>query len=87
MILRRDGSAWTRNRVIRRHSRGIHGAVALLAVLAAGAWCVVATPAAIAATGTTVSLTFDNNTLSQYTLGFQQALQPAAWPPLRRQNT
>ena len=77
MILRRDGSAWTRNRVIRRHSRGIRGAVALLAVLAAGAWCVVATPAAIAATGTTVSLTFDNNTLSQYTLGFQQALQPA----------
>ena len=77
MILRRDGSAWTRNRVIRRHSRGIRGAVALLAVLAAGAWGLVATPAAVAATGTTVSLTFDNNTLSQYTLGFQQALQPA----------
>jgi peptidoglycan/xylan/chitin deacetylase (PgdA/CDA1 family) len=77
MILRRDGSARMRNRVIRRHSRGIRGAVALLAVLAASAWGVVATPAAMAATGTTVSLTFDNNTLSQYTLGFQQALQPA----------
>lgn len=34
-------------------------------------------PVAQAATGsTTVSLTFDNNTLSQYTLGYQQALQP-----------
>ncbi|MEP6527389.1 MAG: chitobiase/beta-hexosaminidase C-terminal domain-containing protein, partial [Nocardioidaceae bacterium] len=33
-------------------------------------------PAAQAATTTVVSLTFDNNTKSQYTLGFQQALQP-----------
>jgi peptidoglycan/xylan/chitin deacetylase (PgdA/CDA1 family) len=30
----------------------------------------------VAATGTTVSLNFDNNTLSQYTLGYQQGLQP-----------
>jgi len=33
-------------------------------------------PAAVAATSTVVSLAFDNNTLSQYTLGYQQALQP-----------
>jgi peptidoglycan/xylan/chitin deacetylase (PgdA/CDA1 family) len=33
-------------------------------------------PAAQAATTTVVSLTFDNNTISQYTLAYQQALQP-----------
>jgi peptidoglycan/xylan/chitin deacetylase (PgdA/CDA1 family) len=44
-------------------------------VLAAGGLAI-AMPAAQAATSTTVSLTFDNNTLSQYTLGYQQALQP-----------
>ena len=31
---------------------------------------------ALAATQTAVSLTFDNNTVSEYTLGYQQALQP-----------
>jgi len=77
MILSRNGSAWTRDRVMRRPSRVIRGAVALLAVLAAGAWGAVTTSAATAATGTTVSLNFDNNTTSQYTLGWQQALQPA----------
>jgi peptidoglycan/xylan/chitin deacetylase (PgdA/CDA1 family) len=52
--------------------------------MATAAFCVVlvasgiasAAPAAMAATPTMVSLTFDNNTLSQYTLGYQQALQP-----------
>jgi peptidoglycan/xylan/chitin deacetylase (PgdA/CDA1 family) len=44
-------------------------------VLAAGAATLAATPAP-AATGTAVALNFDNNTLSQYTLGYQQALQP-----------
>src|SRR6266699_2395871 len=44
-------------------------------LVAAGGIVVPALPAA-AATGTTVALTFDNNTLSQYALGFQQALQP-----------
>jgi peptidoglycan/xylan/chitin deacetylase (PgdA/CDA1 family) len=39
---------------------------------------VVAVPAAApAATQTVVSLTFDNNTISSYTLGYQQALQPS----------
>src|SRR2546430_16211293 len=33
-------------------------------------------PAARAAVQTTVSLTFDNGTISQYTLAYQQALQP-----------
>src|SRR6266513_4734408 len=33
-------------------------------------------PAASAATSTGVSLTFDNDTISEYTLGYQQALQP-----------
>jgi peptidoglycan/xylan/chitin deacetylase (PgdA/CDA1 family) len=33
-------------------------------------------PSSVAATPTVVSLTFDNDTSSQYTLGFQQALQP-----------
>ena len=45
------------------------------AVLAASG-LVFAAPAAVAATSTVVSLAFDNNTLSQYTLGYQQALQP-----------
>jgi peptidoglycan/xylan/chitin deacetylase (PgdA/CDA1 family) len=45
------------------------------AVLVAGTLGVL--PAASAATApTVVSLTFDNNSLSQYTLGYQQALQP-----------
>jgi peptidoglycan/xylan/chitin deacetylase (PgdA/CDA1 family) len=35
---------------------------------------------ASAATVTVVSLTFDNNTISQYTLGYQQALQPHGVP-------
>jgi peptidoglycan/xylan/chitin deacetylase (PgdA/CDA1 family) len=45
-------------------------------VLIAASGALVAIPPAAAATGTTVALNFDNNTLSQYTLGYQQALQP-----------
>jgi peptidoglycan/xylan/chitin deacetylase (PgdA/CDA1 family) len=45
-------------------------------VLAAGLTAVAAPVAASAATQTAVSLTFDNGTISQYTLGYQQALQP-----------
>ncbi len=44
-------------------------------LIAAGGIVVPAVPAA-AVTGTTVTLTFDNNTVSQYALGYQQALQP-----------
>jgi len=44
-------------------------------LIAAGGIVVPAVPAA-AVSGTTVTLTFDNNTLSQYALGYQQALQP-----------
>ncbi len=44
-------------------------------LIAAGGIVVPAVPAAAVA-GTTVTLTFDNNTLSQYALGYQQALQP-----------
>jgi peptidoglycan/xylan/chitin deacetylase (PgdA/CDA1 family) len=55
-----------------------HGRLALtgLSVLVAASGIVVPALPATAATGTTVALTFDNNTLSQYALGFQQALQP-----------
>ena len=45
----------------------------MFAVVAAG---LPALPAAEAATGTVVSLTFDNGAISQYTLAYQQALQP-----------
>jgi peptidoglycan/xylan/chitin deacetylase (PgdA/CDA1 family) len=46
-------------------------------VLLAGAVTAVAVPlAASSATQTAVSLTFDNGAISQYTLGYQQALQP-----------
>ena len=77
MILRRDGSAWTRtaSRAGIPGGTGDGGVARRPVRWPPGAWC--ATPAAIAATGTTVSLGFDNNTLSQYTLGYQQALQPA----------
>jgi peptidoglycan/xylan/chitin deacetylase (PgdA/CDA1 family) len=52
-------------------------AAAGFAVLVAAGVTTVAVPAAVsAATPTMVSLTFDNNTISSYTLGYQQALQP-----------
>jgi peptidoglycan/xylan/chitin deacetylase (PgdA/CDA1 family) len=49
--------------------------IGTVAVLVAGLVQLVATPAG-AVTQTQVSLTFDGNTISQYTLGYQQALQP-----------
>jgi peptidoglycan/xylan/chitin deacetylase (PgdA/CDA1 family) len=73
MVLRRYGSVHKLVRVLQRHARG---AATFFAVLAAGAWVAAIAPTATATTSTTVSLTFDNNTLSQYTLGYQQALQP-----------
>ena len=45
-------------------------------VLAAGVTAVAAPSAVSSATQTVVSLTFDNGAISQYTLGYQQALQP-----------
>jgi len=50
--------------------------VAGFAVLLAASGVAFAAPAAQATGSTAVALTFDNNTLSQYTLGYQQALQP-----------
>jgi peptidoglycan/xylan/chitin deacetylase (PgdA/CDA1 family) len=50
--------------------------VAGFAVLLAAGGLAYAAPAAVATASTVVSLAFDNNTLSQYTLGYQQALQP-----------
>ena len=46
-------------------------------VLAAGVLAALATPTAATAAGpTSVVLDFDNAAISQYTLGYQQALQP-----------
>lgn len=74
MVIRRNGSVRRLARVLRRHSRG---AAALFAALTAVVGMVAVTPAARSATATIVSLTFDNDYYSQYTLGYQQALQPA----------
>jgi len=52
--------------------------VVCVGVLVAGVS--VAMPAAQAAAQTTLSLTFDNGPISQYTLGYQQALQPHGVP-------
>jgi peptidoglycan/xylan/chitin deacetylase (PgdA/CDA1 family) len=49
---------------------------AFSAALLAVAGIAVTAPAARSATSTVVSLAFDNDTYSQYTLGYQQALQP-----------
>ncbi len=73
-------SAWGERSRTRRPRRGLRGhsrlAVAGFAVLLAASGVAFAAPAAQAAGSTAVALTFDNNTLSQYTLGYQQALQP-----------
>src|SRR5437763_4539183 len=55
-------------------------AAAFSVLVAAGAGAVAAGAAVSGGTQTVVSLTFDNDTLSQYTLGFQQALQPKGVP-------
>jgi len=60
-------------RGLRRHGRL---ALAGFSIVLAASGVVFAAPAAVATTSTVVSLAFDNNTLSQYTLGYQQALQP-----------
>jgi peptidoglycan/xylan/chitin deacetylase (PgdA/CDA1 family) len=64
----------------RRVRRGLRGqrrlvTVGLSAALAVSGFALAA-PAAAAATSTMVALTFDNNTSSQFTLGYQQALAP-----------
>ncbi len=65
---------------VRRAGRWLRGhritLAGLCAVIAASGMAAVPGSPAVAAGGTVVALTFDNNTLSQYTLGFQQALQP-----------
>jgi peptidoglycan/xylan/chitin deacetylase (PgdA/CDA1 family) len=66
-------------RCLRRGHRGHHRlAMVGFSVLLAASGVALAAPAAVAATSTVVSLTFDNDTVSQYTLGYQQALQPHA---------
>src|SRR5262245_63738680 len=67
-----------RNSGYRRWHLGGRLAAAGFAIGVAAGVTVVATPGAVsAATQTVVSLTFDNDTVSQYTLGYQQALQPS----------
>jgi peptidoglycan/xylan/chitin deacetylase (PgdA/CDA1 family) len=60
-----------------RRYRGHHRlAMAGFSVLLAASGVALTAPAAVATTSTLVSLSFDNDTISQYTLGYQQALQP-----------
>ena len=63
-----------------RHGRGRPwgrvAAAAFSVITAAGLTAVAVPAAAPAASQTVVSLAFDNGTISQYTLGYQQALQP-----------
>ena len=70
-----QGRRWLPRRGLRKRTRLAAGG---FAVLVAAGLSSVAVPAAVsAATPTLVSLTFDNNTISAYTLGYQQALQPS----------
>jgi peptidoglycan/xylan/chitin deacetylase (PgdA/CDA1 family) len=70
---------YDRIRCLRRGHRGHHRlAMVGFSVVLAASGVALAAPAAVAATSTVVSLTFDNDTVSQYTLGYQQALQPHA---------
>src|SRR6266699_1770685 len=72
-------TAWGKRSRTRRQRRGLRGhsrlAVAGFSVLLAASGVAFAAPAAQATASTVVALTFDNNTLSQYTLCYQQALQ------------
>ena len=61
------------HRRLARHSRLALAGFSIVLTISAAA---LATPAAGATASTVVSLTFDNGTISQYTLGYQQALQP-----------
>jgi peptidoglycan/xylan/chitin deacetylase (PgdA/CDA1 family) len=60
-----------------RYSRLSRLASALFALLVAATGALAGTARASAAATTVVSLTFDNDTISSYTLGYQQALQPS----------
>jgi peptidoglycan/xylan/chitin deacetylase (PgdA/CDA1 family) len=65
------------NVMFRERGRRIWRAGAGAAAVLAASWMVAAMGSgASAATSTTVALNFDGNTVSQYTLGYQQALQP-----------
>ncbi|HYS40135.1 MAG TPA: hypothetical protein VEO01_31350, partial [Pseudonocardiaceae bacterium] len=66
----RKGHATVKRRRIRRSLTRLAGFVAVVV----GA--IYLLPLALAATQTVVSLTFDNGAVSEYTLGYQQALQP-----------
>lgn len=60
-----------------RFGAGVRGVLSVAASAAVVGGMVVVAPGAAAVSQTVVSLAFDNNTVSEYTLGFQQALQPA----------
>src|SRR5438046_7354748 len=70
-----QGQVWRPRRGQRKRTRLAAGGFAV--IVAAGVTTVAAPAAVSAATPTMVSLTFDNNTISSYTLGYQQALQPS----------
>jgi peptidoglycan/xylan/chitin deacetylase (PgdA/CDA1 family) len=62
---------------VRRRLPGLSWLTGLVGLLALAAGMLPGIPVASAATTpTVVSLTFDNDTISEYTLGYQQALQP-----------
>src|SRR4051794_32952057 len=60
----------------RRRTTAMRGALSVAASVAVVGGMVVVASGAAAVSQTVVSLVFDNNTVSEYTLGFQQALQP-----------
>ena len=70
-----ENHIWHSRRGQHRHTR--LAATGLSVLLAAGVTAVAVPAAMAAATQTVVSLTFDNDTISSYTLGYQQALQPS----------
>ena len=69
-----------RRQARRGHRRSHRLAAAAATIVMAVSGLALAAPSATAATTTLVALTFDNNTSSQFTLGYQQALQPHGVP-------
>ena len=74
---RHYGSVLPFRRLFCRGQRAAIWVRAVFSVLLAATGVALIAPAASAATLTAVSLSFDNNTVSEYTLGYQNALQPA----------
>jgi peptidoglycan/xylan/chitin deacetylase (PgdA/CDA1 family) len=74
---RHYGSVLPFRRLFCRGRRAAIWVRAVFSVLLAATGVALIAPVASAATATAVSLSFDNNTVSEYTLGYQNALQPA----------